>query len=210
MEKSGGVVPTEMHFVWCDAEICEERNASNEVVNRYLNQGEQQGGTDLFYTRDHLGSVRELTDASVAIRAEYAFDPFGLTAKVLGTSNPALGLPVTSVTCLPGSTSLFIGRTDTAKARWISRDPIGEAGGENLYAYARNDPVNEVDDLGGWPNMPNILGPGGAADSVLIRLGKFLERFRIESAPEGADYKIAAASARDKVAKICQESRRGL
>ena len=31
---------------------------------------------------------------------------------------------------------------------WLSRDPIGEAGGLNLYAYVRNDPLNEVDPLG--------------------------------------------------------------
>src|SRR5690606_18923007 len=32
--------------------------------------------------------------------------------------------------------------------QWISRDPIGEAGGLNLFAYANNDPVNGVDILG--------------------------------------------------------------
>lgn len=32
--------------------------------------------------------------------------------------------------------------------RWLSRDPIGEAGGANLYAFARNDGVNYIDLLG--------------------------------------------------------------
>ncbi|HBJ87129.1 MAG TPA: hypothetical protein DDZ88_25370, partial [Verrucomicrobiales bacterium] len=32
--------------------------------------------------------------------------------------------------------------------RWMSRDPIGEEGGINLYAYAGNNPVNLVDYLG--------------------------------------------------------------
>lgn len=32
--------------------------------------------------------------------------------------------------------------------RWLSRDPIGEKGGINLYAYAGNNPVNLVDYLG--------------------------------------------------------------
>ena len=32
--------------------------------------------------------------------------------------------------------------------RWLSRDPIGEAGGFNLYAYCGNDPVNGWDYLG--------------------------------------------------------------
>ncbi len=33
-------------------------------------------------------------------------------------------------------------------ARWLTRDPIGEDGGPNLYGFVANDPVNEVDDLG--------------------------------------------------------------
>jgi hypothetical protein len=32
--------------------------------------------------------------------------------------------------------------------RWISRDPIGTAGGLNLYGYAGDDPVNRNDPLG--------------------------------------------------------------
>lgn len=32
--------------------------------------------------------------------------------------------------------------------RWLSRDPMGEAGGLNLYAYCGNDPVNRHDYLG--------------------------------------------------------------
>lgn len=32
--------------------------------------------------------------------------------------------------------------------RWLSRDPLGEAGGINLYAYCGNDPVNRHDPLG--------------------------------------------------------------
>ena len=31
---------------------------------------------------------------------------------------------------------------------WISRDPIGEAGGINLYGYVYNDPAGLVDPLG--------------------------------------------------------------
>ena len=34
------------------------------------------------------------------------------------------------------------------QGRWISRDPIGEEGGVNLYAFVGNDPINKVDYLG--------------------------------------------------------------
>ena len=47
--------------------------------------------------------------------------------------------------------------------RWLSRDPIGEAGGFNLYAYCGNDPVNRWDYLGldesseKWPTGKNTF-----------------------------------------------------
>lgn len=37
---------------------------------------------------------------------------------------------------------------DPNSARWISRDPIGEIGGENLYGFVYNDPQNSIDFLG--------------------------------------------------------------
>jgi hypothetical protein len=34
--------------------------------------------------------------------------------------------------------------------RWVSRDPIGEHGGPNVYAFVGNDSVNKTDMLGLW------------------------------------------------------------
>lgn len=35
--------------------------------------------------------------------------------------------------------------------QWLSRDPIAENGGINLYAYVGNDPINAMDPLGLYP-----------------------------------------------------------
>jgi len=48
-------------------------------------------------------------------------------------------------------------------AGWISRDPIGEHGGINLYGFANNEPTGEIDNYGlfhGLP-MPGVPIPGG-------------------------------------------------
>jgi hypothetical protein len=49
--------------------------------------------------------------------------------------------------------------------RWLSRDPLKEWGGKNLYVIVRNDPANYIDVLGaiGW-------GPGGSAGQVDITI----------------------------------------
>jgi RHS repeat-associated protein len=46
--------------------------------------------------------------------------------------------------------------------RWLSRDPIGERGGINLYGMVGNDPVNRVDRLGHAPANFKCGGTCGA------------------------------------------------
>ncbi len=47
-------------------------------------------------------------------------------------------------------------------ARFLNRDPIAEAGGVNLYAFAGNDPVNRVDPFGYY--LVPCPNPGGCGE----------------------------------------------
>jgi hypothetical protein len=40
------------------------------------------------------------------------------------------------------------------EGRWLSRDPIGEGGGRNLYSFVRNEPMAHSDALGLLGNAP--------------------------------------------------------
>ncbi|MFK5088331.1 RHS domain-containing protein, partial [Klebsiella pneumoniae] len=55
------------------------------MTKQFFDWGEIIGGTKYFYTRDHLGSVREMTDQSGNVVAQYSYDPFGNVTKVKGS-----------------------------------------------------------------------------------------------------------------------------
>ena len=148
VETSGNVTNAERRFVWGGPEICEEHNANDVVVNRYFDQGEQQNGTNLYYTRDHLGSVRELTDGASALRAEYAYATYGLATKLNGDLEANFGF-TGHFRHLPSGLDLtFYRALDLGNARWLSRDPVRPID-VNLYSYAGNDPINRMDPDGG-------------------------------------------------------------
>ena len=53
--------------------------------------------------------------------------------------------------------------------RWLSRDPVGEGGGINLYQFVTNNPIVFLDALGENPLvLVPVFSPGGAAATAGI------------------------------------------
>ena len=142
-------------FVWCGTQICEERDSTGATVTkRFFAEGEQRiGGSNAgsyYYSRDHLGSIREVTDASGELQARYDYDAYGNSVVVEGKMNVDFGF-TGHYFHAPSGLSLTLYRAyNPALGRWISRDPIGEKGGINLYGYVENNPVNFLDPFGLW------------------------------------------------------------
>ena len=156
---TGNTISTKQ-FIWCPGETqpSEERDATNTVTKRFYAQGEQISGKNYFYTRDHLGSVREMTDSNGNIRARYDYDPYGRLTKVSGDLDSDFsydGYYNHNVSGLYSTTFRFY---SADLGRWISRDPIGEDGGLNLYGYVGNNPLGLTDPLGLNPALAVPVG----------------------------------------------------
>jgi RHS repeat-associated protein len=139
------------NFVWIGDSIAEERDANNNITKRFYPQGVQliQPSTvNLFYTRDHLGSIRELTDSTQATRGRYDYDPYGVRTKLSGDVDADFGYTGQYFHPPSGLNVALYRGYNPATARWLNRDPIAEAGGLNLYGYVGNNPVNRLDPLG--------------------------------------------------------------
>jgi RHS repeat-associated protein len=149
VEKSGTTLKSTRKIVWCGNQICEFRDASDTVTGRVYAQGEFIGTTGYTFTRDHLGSVRELikTDGkTLGTRLEY--DPYGRQTTVTGNVASDFGFTGLYRHSASGLNFATYRAYDPDLGRWINRDPIAEEGGINLYRYAGNSPENLVDPLG--------------------------------------------------------------
>ena len=143
-------------FVWCGNRICEERNATGTVITkRFFPQGFLlETGTNAgpyYYTRDHLRSIRELTDASGNVRARYTYDPFGRRTRLSGDVDADFGFAGMFWSPEVNLALTRFRAYDPNLGRWLSRDPLHHAElrqGPNLYAYVHNEPVSQIDPLG--------------------------------------------------------------
>jgi RHS repeat-associated protein len=151
-EADNGSTTSDTRFVWCGLAICEARdNSGTTVTKRYFAQGVQDNGTALFYTRDHLGSLRELTDTAGLVRARYDYDPWGRRIKISGDQEADVGFTGHSHHGPSGLVLTPFRVYDANVGRWTSDDPIGLAGGVNLYGYVGNRATAANDPLGLCP-----------------------------------------------------------
>jgi len=140
-----------IRFGWCGSSLCQQRSGADVPTRRYLAEGEA-GLTDttrLYYSVDQLGSVRDALDAtSGRSAAHFDYDWYGErlgSRMTVATDFRFAGLFLHQ----PSGLDLSATRAyDPATGTWLSRDPIGEAGGVNLYAYVGGNPVSRFDPLG--------------------------------------------------------------
>ncbi|MER6999031.1 RHS repeat-associated core domain-containing protein [Streptomyces sp. NPDC000410] len=137
-----------------------EQNGSGETaatvtasgLDEYLTRTEN-GQTQVYLT-DALGTVVGLANTDGTIATRYTYDPYGQPT----TTGAASTNPYTFTGRESDGTGLLYYRNryyDPETGRFISQDPIGHAGGTNLYQYALSSPTTYTDPTG---NNPLLIG----------------------------------------------------
>jgi RHS repeat-associated protein len=107
----------------------------------------QQRTNTYYYHADGLGSITALSNSSGNIVQTYSYDSFG---NMTATGNIRQPYAFTGRE-YDAETSMYFYRAryyDPKVGRFVTKDPIGFAGGINVYAYVENNPVRFKDPKG--------------------------------------------------------------
>jgi len=157
-----------------------------------------------------------LADATLTCWAKYEYDPYGGLRSSYQHSD-YVGYATTFAFCF--STKYLDTETGLyyfgyryylpRLGRWISRDPIEELGGENLYGYVSDDPEGEADPLGLGHYGRCTASDRCCTQSQALWVGKFPTKLQcfvanlralrpdlVNAAVEGGALMMATAAAR--------------
>ncbi len=157
---------SETHYLWCGDTLCQSRTSSDVVLRRYYPEGEYvvSDAKGLYYVQDQLGSVRDVLLQNGSRAASYDYDAYGNIIKSAGGSTTDFRYAGLFYDQQDGLYLAEYRAYDPITARWLSRDPIREAGGINLYGYVRNRPIGSFDPSGLAGGCGSGKGDGGDSE----------------------------------------------
>ena len=128
------------------------------AVLRDMNNNQEFNDDEVFfYTKDHLGSIRELVGLDGKLKQRQRYTAYGVTTREKNTDQldrlidhayGFTGRELDSETGLYFYRARYYSVSDNI-GRFISEDPIGFTGEDaNFYRYVRNNPLNNSDPSG--------------------------------------------------------------
>lgn len=146
-------------YVWDEQNVLQETDASLVLQAQYTDLPGVWGskfslhrsGGSAFYVPDMQGNSRVLTDATGAVTDTLTTDAWGVEVAVSGSTVNPYGAFGQFGYERDAASRLYVRarhlRVDLG--RWVSRDPIGFAGGDaNVYGYVRQRPIEAIDPSG--------------------------------------------------------------
>ena len=131
-------------------------------VGRFFSLAAESVGADSRSSRKRAGEKRGCRYDTTSVDTEFEYGPFGELIRATGEKKDAFNFRFSTKYEDAETGLLYYGyryyNADTG--RWLSRDPIGEKGGLNLYGFVGNDGLNSVDLLGNIKLEFNAFIPG--------------------------------------------------
>jgi len=153
--KTANDVTTVFHYDF-NGNIIAESDLDSNFTKEYLYRGKSRSamvdvvsGEIYYYLNDQLGTPQILTDSTNTVVWEGIYKPFG-EADVNPNSSVVnnfrfAGQYYDQETGLHYNYHRYY---DPGSGRYVRGDPIGLFGGINLFKYAENNPINEIDPYG--------------------------------------------------------------
>ncbi|ROR98672.1 RHS repeat-associated protein [Sinobacterium caligoides] len=167
----------------------QDRDGSNTVQREYLwgpSMGGgiggllsmRQAGQSYQYLYDHNGNVSQVVDSAKQLVATYQYDPYGVLIGFSGSLQQPFTFSTKRYDAELGMHYFGYRFYLPEQGRWLNRDPIGLAGGINLYEYVGGNPLIYTDPYGLFEaTMTGFLGLGGAAalaDGPFLPIGDII------------------------------------
>lgn len=169
--KQNGTTGVRTYFLYDGTTPVLELSATGSVqavntfgANGLVSRSTSTGST--FYVFDERGNTSVRLDAAGSVLSSHAADAFGGTlAQPLGSGadDPYAGYGAQWGYYRDAETGLYLCTYryyDATEGRWLTPDPIGYAGGANVYGYVKNRPTWAVDPDGlrSWSLGLGVLG----------------------------------------------------
>ena len=125
-------------------------------------QKTEQGSGGGFYQHDHLGAPVMLNRKNGQILWQGSYDAFGKVTESSSKTPNLMRFPGQSLDSATGYHYNYHRDYAPELGRYIQRDPIGLAGGVNVYGYGLQNPLSYVDPTGeiGWWVTGAVIGGG--------------------------------------------------
>lgn len=144
---------THSYFLYDRNRLSAEIDGHGRVVAQYIYLGDRpvaklEGRRIYHIHSDHLGTPRAVTDRDGAVVWAADYDPFGRARVRIQKIDLPLRLPGQYEDPESGTHYNYFRDYDPDTGRYLTPDPIGLAGGPNIFAYADGNPVKWADPWG--------------------------------------------------------------